>query len=376
MRFLLFLTFFLPLQRQISDGLLPENLLWIPQPPFTVAQDTSITIKAVTGLQFDLPRFAVAPGTKVTLLIQNTDDMAHNLVITQPGKRLDVVNAALALGAKGPEMNYVPRSPFVLWASPILNPEQSKTLTFTAPAKEGVYPYVCTYPGHGFIMYGAMYVTLNPLPPLKEDTNVSPNQMVEDAHHAQQPALHPYPITYPAVYRTFMPNCGPAAIAVGLPSEQSYCWDAGACRLRYAWSGGFVDNRAHWKGNGNALAEIIGTVYYRDKAAFPLRVGSAGKLPKTLFKGYVLLKRYPQFEYSIDGILVKELIKPLNSGTGLVREFVLSNPKKDIYFVTKVGDGVTYRSSTGAFVKGVLRIPAAKAAHFTITMTEKMGGLK
>jgi putative heme-binding domain-containing protein len=31
-------------------------------------------------------------------------------------------------------------------------------LSFTAPTKPGVYPYVCTYPGHWRRMYGALYV--------------------------------------------------------------------------------------------------------------------------------------------------------------------------------------------------------------------------
>ena len=31
-------------------------------------------------------------------------------------------------------------------------------LRFEAPTEPGVYPYVCTYPGHWRRMYGAMYV--------------------------------------------------------------------------------------------------------------------------------------------------------------------------------------------------------------------------
>ena len=38
-----------------------------------------------------------------------------------------------------------------------------------------------------------------------------------------------------------MPGAGPAAIAVSLPNDLSYCWDAGSCRLRYAWQGEFLD---------------------------------------------------------------------------------------------------------------------------------------
>ena len=48
-----------------------------------------------------------------------------------------------------------------------LNPGETQELKFKAPAEEGVYPYVCTFTGHGVVMYGAMYVTTKPLPPLE-----------------------------------------------------------------------------------------------------------------------------------------------------------------------------------------------------------------
>src|SRR5262249_55834174 len=55
------------------------------------------------------------------------------------------------------ERQYVPKSPKVLVASRLLAPRESQKISFTAPAKPGVYPYVCTYPGHWRRMYGAMY---------------------------------------------------------------------------------------------------------------------------------------------------------------------------------------------------------------------------
>ena len=37
-------------------------------------------------------------------------------------------------------------------------PGQSQALSFQAPNEPGIYPYVCTYPGHWRRMYGALYV--------------------------------------------------------------------------------------------------------------------------------------------------------------------------------------------------------------------------
>ena len=133
-----------------------------------------ISLKAITGLQYDLARFSVKPGTKVKLILTNSDDMSHNLLFTKPGARQLVVDEALKMGDKGPELNYIPQLPEVLWSIPVLSPGESKTLEFTAPEKPGVYPYVCTYPGHGFVMYGAMYVTHDGMPPLQEDVNIPP----------------------------------------------------------------------------------------------------------------------------------------------------------------------------------------------------------
>jgi hypothetical protein len=69
----------------------------------------------------------------------NTDDMSHNLVITKPGAREQVVTEALKLGKKGPQMNYIPKSRLVLWSIPVLSPDQVKSIIFTAP-KETVMP--------------------------------------------------------------------------------------------------------------------------------------------------------------------------------------------------------------------------------------------
>ena len=35
---------------------------------------------------------------------------------------------------------------------------ESDTLTFTAPAEAGAYPYICTFPGHFALMQGVLTV--------------------------------------------------------------------------------------------------------------------------------------------------------------------------------------------------------------------------
>src|SRR5207237_10055107 len=103
----------------------------------------------------------VQAGKPVEFVCENTDIMTHNFVIAVPGALEEVGNAAGAFGTQpgAAERNYVPRVPGkVLLASKLLQPQNAQQLRFEAPKEPGVYPYVCTYPGHWRRMYGAMYV--------------------------------------------------------------------------------------------------------------------------------------------------------------------------------------------------------------------------
>ena len=150
------------------------------------AAPLKITLSTRTGLQFDKPRFAVEPGQEVLLTFKNVDEMAHNLVIVAPGKRLEVVLASITLP---PETGYIPKSDAVLWHTPVLKPDETAELKFTAPKTKGVYPYVCTFPGHGLLMYGAMYVGVK-FPALAKDENVSPMARAIGSNKNHVPDLH------------------------------------------------------------------------------------------------------------------------------------------------------------------------------------------
>jgi len=109
---------------------------------------------------YDKDRLAVRAGKPVEIVFENSDLMPHNLVILQPGALEEVGTLAEATATQpgAAERQYVPPSPKVLFKSRLLAPRQSQKLSFTAPSKPGVYPYVCTYPGHWRRMYGALYV--------------------------------------------------------------------------------------------------------------------------------------------------------------------------------------------------------------------------
>jgi hypothetical protein len=50
----------------------------------------------------------------------------------------------------------------ILGATRMLEPGQSETLRLVAPPEEGVYEYVCTFPGHWMVMWGQLVVTRDP----------------------------------------------------------------------------------------------------------------------------------------------------------------------------------------------------------------------
>ena len=86
--------------------------------------------------------------------------MPHNFVIAKPGTMQAVGELAEkeALNPAFAKQSFVPKSSDVLASSTLMQPQAAQRITFTAPTQPGVYPYVCTYPGHWRRMFGAMYV--------------------------------------------------------------------------------------------------------------------------------------------------------------------------------------------------------------------------
>ena len=128
------------------------------------ARTKTITIKTVVNeMQFDVTEFTVEAGEKVKIVFENTDFMQHNLLVIKPGTLEEVGLAAdkMASSPDGADKDYVPEIPAVLQATILLNPDETTTLTFTAPEEPGSYPYVCTFPGHWRTMQGTMKVVDN-----------------------------------------------------------------------------------------------------------------------------------------------------------------------------------------------------------------------
>lgn len=337
-----------------------------------------IEITGEPGLRFGVLRFAVEPGQQVELLFRNADEMQHNLIITAPGAREEVAALAAALGSEGPAREYVPETGQVLWYTPVLYHDQTYTLRFEAPSEEGVYPYVCTFPGHASLMYGAMYVTREELPPLAGDENVPEYARAEAGeegrptlgHHHGDDAREERPVE---IRRTFVPEASPAAIAVHAGRNLSFVWDAATCHLRYAWRGGFVDSTRHWRGNGSAFSEIDGHIYYRAGRSFPIRIGTTAEVPERRFRGYHLVDGLPVFVFEIEGYEVRQRITALPDKTGLRMDFEMPDMDQTVFFEVNHNAGATFSSSAGKWNGATLTLEPEESRSFSVTLEERPG---
>ncbi len=116
-------------------------------------------------MRYTKEQFAVKTGQPVKIVFTNPDATDHNLVIVRPGALAEVGIAAneMAKDPKNANSDFIPKSKrrLILHASKMIGPtrkSQVHVLRFTAPTKAGIYPYVCTFPGHWVVMKGVMVV--------------------------------------------------------------------------------------------------------------------------------------------------------------------------------------------------------------------------
>jgi putative heme-binding domain-containing protein len=114
---------------------------------------------------FTVDQFAVTTGQPVKLVFTNPDATDHNLVVVKPDALAEVGIAAneMAKDPRNANSDFLPpeKKHLILHATPMIGPTrpaQVSVLRFAAPAEPGVYPFVCTFPGHWVVMKGEMVV--------------------------------------------------------------------------------------------------------------------------------------------------------------------------------------------------------------------------
>lgn len=114
--------------------------------------DRSITVAANDQMQFDVATIEVTAGEVISLTLNNEGtmpkfSMGHNLLILKAGTDEEAfVEAAMNASTS----DYVPESmeSSIVATTKLLGGGESDTIVFKVPSKKGVYPFICSFPGH------------------------------------------------------------------------------------------------------------------------------------------------------------------------------------------------------------------------------------
>ncbi|MEN3340311.1 MAG: hypothetical protein V7647_3987 [Acidobacteriota bacterium] len=112
----------------------------------------TVEINGGDDMKYSMTAIQAKPGETLHVVLKNVGAvpkvaMAHNFVALKAG-----VDAAKfsqdAMTAR--DSDYVPaaRKADILASTKLAGPGETVDVTFKAPAKAGVYPYMCTFPGH------------------------------------------------------------------------------------------------------------------------------------------------------------------------------------------------------------------------------------
>ncbi len=338
--------------------------------PLLQAAMPVIEIGALHGkLRYDVELFHVKPGSEVKLVLNNTDEMQHNLIICAPGANvtMKVAQKAWALGADALDQQYVPDMPEVLFFTKIVNPGQQDSITFKAPETPGDYPYVCTLPGHAFTMKGIMRVTDNP--PADK-----PVKAVADKQGGSS-KFHLHVMDKPVVKRAFVQDGPSRAVLVGLPGGINYCFDADTCCVRFGWFGMFLDVGPDWgydaNHRGGSPVKTLGERFKVGEIDLPIRIGSPYLTPQVEFKGYEWNgENVPVMKFLVNGAPVRQTVRPAPKGIGLQYDFEFDLINAPVFIKFDDRD-VNLSSSVGEWKDGVLHVPHDQTKKFSVTVTTK-----
>ena len=189
---------------------------------------------------------------------------------------------------------------------------------------------------------------------------------VKEAKKGDPYVTSPVQTKRPQIQRIFMPDAGPAAIAVALDQSMSLCWDAGECRLRYSWSGGFIDGYPYWQRNGSSIANVLGNIRYVEAKSLFTNAGD----PK--FSGYRIEKGLPVFKYQLGNYQITESFSAIANAKGFNRSFTMDpTPTAPVVLNFPSDQPVDYKSDKGKWSGSNLELTAAEASAFTIHISFK-----
>ena len=129
------------------------------QAPAAKTAGSAVTLEIASKgeeLLFDKDKLEASAGSKITLKFKNNSStLTHNWVLVKPG----TVDAVAADGLTAGEVKgYLKENDDrVIAHTNMVKPGETASVTFDSPAA-GVYPYVCSFPGHSVLMKGTLTI--------------------------------------------------------------------------------------------------------------------------------------------------------------------------------------------------------------------------
>lgn len=167
----------------------------------------------------------------------------------------------------------------------------------------------------------------------------------------------------PYVVRGFLPDSSPASVMVKLKGGLNVCWDTEACRFRYVWTG----DQNLKAGSRTALKLASPPIHHETSTD----LWSFGEGVKPEFRGYRLIEEYPEFDYAIGAIRIREKISDGSVAGTLLRQFKISGVTEMITLDLSSEGGARISSDVGNLTAGKLILTAAQAKSFTVKIDQR-----
>ncbi|MES2437733.1 MAG: azurin [Verrucomicrobiota bacterium] len=129
-----------------------------------LGEEKKLELAGSDQMQFSTKTLEVTAGDTVVLTFKHSGKlpkaaMGHNFVLLKADTKIpDFAMKAM----KAVATDYVPddeeSKKAIVAHTKLLGGGETETLTFTAPAEPGAYPFICTFPGHFALMQGVLTV--------------------------------------------------------------------------------------------------------------------------------------------------------------------------------------------------------------------------
>ena len=170
----------------------------------------------------------------------------------------------------------------------------------------------------------------------------------------------------PQVFRNFMPEAGPSAYGVVLGPDLALIYDPLRGGVNQVWRGK-LDLEPTRRAKINQAAAVVGAVFYHEAMVQPLRVSSADAVPVRRFKGY----RYEQdalvFEFTLDGVRVRETLRARADGG--VERMLSAPPGTVLFYLAETQDGSRLTITDAEEIRpGVWRHESGEGSTLTLNI--------